>query len=220
MTPAGELLDVCVGANYLRESGGFLYACDGMAGDIVALRIEPGSGALSLVNKQSCLDLHDVPCFLDFTKDGRWCLTAAYCDGTVAVWPVSPDDGSLGECTDSKKQSARYNPVLADRQETAHAHQVLLDSTEKWALVCDLGCDCVYVYAFDSERGSLQGSAIDPRHLRLPEGSGPRHLEFHPSGKWVFITCELSGAVVTASFDGATGKLRNTSSINALVRCS
>jgi len=160
--------------------------------------------------------VHDLPCFLNFTKDGRWCLTAAYCDGTVAVWPVSPDDGSLGECTDSKKQSGQYKPELADRQETAHAHQVILDSTESWALVCDLGLDCVFVYAFDSERGSLIGASNSRRHMRLPEGSGPRHLEFHPSGKWVYVTCELSGEVVTASLDKATGELSLISSINAL----
>jgi 6-phosphogluconolactonase len=105
-------------------------------------------------------------------------------DGTVAVWPVSPVDGSLGECTDTKKQSSTFNPALADRQEAAHAHQVLLDTTEAWALVCDLGTDTVYVYAFDSDRGSLTGASNASRHLRLPEGSGPRHLSFHPSGKW------------------------------------
>ena len=133
LAPAGECLDLCVGANYLRASGGFLYACDGMACDIVALSMDSYTGALALVNRQSCRGVHDVPCFLDFSKDGRWCLTAAYCDGTVAVWPINPDDGSLGECTDTKKQSGEYNPALSDRQETAHAHQVLLDSTDRWA---------------------------------------------------------------------------------------
>jgi len=51
LNPAGELLDVCVGANYLVENRGCLYASDGMGKAIVALRIEPSTGALSLINK-------------------------------------------------------------------------------------------------------------------------------------------------------------------------
>jgi 6-phosphogluconolactonase (cycloisomerase 2 family) len=47
--------------------------------------------------------------------------------------------------------------------------------------VCDLGCDKVFVYGFDDAKGALTGSNTDPRHLALPKGSGPRHLEFHPS---------------------------------------
>ena len=51
------------------------------------------------------------------------------------------------------------NPSLADRQEQAHAHQVLLDPFQnKLALVCDLGTDMVYVYELDARRGSLSGS--------------------------------------------------------------
>jgi 6-phosphogluconolactonase (cycloisomerase 2 family) len=49
-----------------------------MAQEVVALSIDKASGALSLVNRQSCKGVHDVACHMDFTKDGRWCLTAAY----------------------------------------------------------------------------------------------------------------------------------------------
>lgn len=69
------------------------------------------------------------------------------------------------------------------------------------------GADTVWVYAFDSERGALVGALNSARHLRLPPGSGPRHLDFHPSGKFVFVLCELSGMVHTCAWDGACGEL-------------
>jgi 6-phosphogluconolactonase len=121
--------------------------------------------------------------------------------------------------TDSKKQHLlKPNPDLADRQEQAHAHQILLDPLDqRWALVCDLGTDIVYSYELDSVRGALSGASTAPRHLRLPEGSGPRHLDFAPGGKpWVYITCELSGEVVCASLDRATGDLTMVSSTQAM----
>jgi 6-phosphogluconolactonase (cycloisomerase 2 family) len=131
---AGNLEDGCTGANYLLESNGRLYACDGMGKAIVAMSISPETGALKVINKQSCDGLHDVPCFIDISKNGRWALTAAYMDGTVAVWPIAAD-GSLGACTDSKKEYGVYDPDEAEpvRQETAHAHQILLDPTNKCA---------------------------------------------------------------------------------------
>ena len=221
LTPRGECEGVCVGANFLAECGGHLYATDGMGSAIVALAVG-ADGSLTEINRQSCAELHNFPCHLDFSACGRWVLTAAYGDGTVAVWPRDPVTGALGPCTDSKKQHLNNpNPDLADRQEQAHAHQIIVH--EKWALCCDLGTDTVYVYELDPERGALSGASNAPRHLRLAEGSGPRHLEFHPNGKWVYITAELSGHVVTAQFDNHTGELKQTHSINALpegIECS
>ena len=174
--------------------------------------------AQSFEPQEAAAQIHDCPCHIDFTKDGRWALTAAYMDGTVAVWPIDPATGELGACTDTKKQCLRDpNPSLADRQEQAHAHQVLLDPFQnKWALVCDLGTDMVYVYELDARRGSLSGASDAARHLRLKEGSGPRHLDYHPSGRYVYITCELSGEVVCAAFDQASGTLSQLSAVNAL----
>ena len=120
-------------------------------------------------------------------------------------------------------QASVYHEKLKDRQDQAHAHQAVFSPCSGWVLSCDLGCDAVFVYGFDNVKGALVGAAHDPRHLRVPLGSGPRHLEFHPSDKWVYITCELSGEVATATWDKATGVLCLTSSVNAMpegVTCS
>jgi 6-phosphogluconolactonase len=53
-------------------------------------------------------------------------------------------------------------------------------------------------------------------HLILPEGAGPRHLDFHPNGKWVYVLCELDGNVVLCDWDTDAGTLSPRQSIYAL----
>mmetsp|Transcript_16035 Transcript_16035/g.31344 ORF Transcript_16035/g.31344 Transcript_16035/m.31344 type:complete len:233 (+) Transcript_16035:77-775(+) len=122
------------------------------------------------------------PAHLELSADGAWALVANYSAGNLVVFPIHPD-GSLGPASDSKHHSIDALSHLADRQEASHPHQIVLDPAgNHWALSCDLGSDFVMVYAFDSVRGGLIGAANSNRHLKMPEGSGPRHLAFHPSG--------------------------------------
>lgn len=135
--------------------------------------------------------------------------------------PTHPPLCMCGTCI----TRTRYNPALADRQDGPHPHQARLDPFgNRWCLVCDLGSDVVWVYGFNTATGHLSGASSSPRHLRLPQGSGPRHLDFHPSGKWVFISCELTGDIVVAEFDAeGTGALTSVQTICALpagVKCS
>ena len=53
-------------------------------------------------------------------------------------------------------------------------------------------------------------------HLVLSEGAGPRHLDFHPNGKWVYVLCELDGNVVLCDWDDAAGTLSPRQSIYCL----
>jgi 6-phosphogluconolactonase (cycloisomerase 2 family) len=52
--------------------------------------------------------------------------------------------------------------------------------------------DKVWVYAFDAALGNL---GAEPSSLDLPCGAGPRHCDFSPDGKFIYITCELDGNV-------------------------
>lgn len=146
--------------------------------------------------------------YVEYAHEGGHLLVANYGSGVIATFPVHTN-GRLFDATDSKQPYPLdgLDPELDDRQEACHPHQVVLDPSGKWALVCDLGADRVWVYAFvrDGNRASLVGAVNSPRHLKLPAGSGPRHLAFHPSGKHVYVLCELSGELVPCSW--ANGEL-------------
>ena len=68
----------------------------------------------------------------------------------------------------------------------------------------DPGSEKVWIYGFDPVLGTL---SAEPTALDLPHGSGPRHCDFHPSGAFLYITCELDGTVVVASCDESKGAL-------------
>jgi 6-phosphogluconolactonase len=68
------------------------------------------------------------------------------------------------------------------------------------------------VYRFDAEQGALtpHGSAAPP------PGSGPRHLAFHPSGRFVYVINELTSTVTAFAWDAAKGDLAALQTIGAL----
>lgn len=61
-----------------------------------------------------------------------------------------------------------------EQQDTPHPHDVILDPTGRYILVCDLGSDVVRVYAIDRDTGKLDACPS----IERPAGSGPRHGVF------------------------------------------
>ena len=121
-------------------------------------------------------------CHVAVSPDGRFAIVASYRSGLLSVIAIAPD-GTLSDVVDSSQFSGT-GPV-ADRQEGPHAHQVVFVGDE--VLACDLGGDQIYRLHLD-DRGALV-RAGDP--LRLPAGSGPRHLVVVQDH--LVVACELSG---------------------------
>ncbi|WP_116049394.1 lactonase family protein [Amycolatopsis palatopharyngis] len=134
------------------------------------------------------------PTHLSVHPGGRHLLTANYTDGTVVVHPILRD-GTLGESTDLVQHTG-------DEREP-HAHQVLTDPTGRWVLAVDLGADSVYVYHLDRRAGTL----APHRQVRLPSGAGPRHLAFHPGGRFAYILGELRPEITIAAWNPGSGEL-------------
>jgi 6-phosphogluconolactonase len=84
----------------------------------------------------------------------------------------------------------------------ANAHQVRASASGTSVYVPCLGADRVARYDLDVVAGTLVGaSAAD-----LPPGSGPRHLDFHPTANVVYVLAELSSELYV--FDvGGSGEL-------------
>jgi 6-phosphogluconolactonase len=70
------------------------------------------------------------------------------------------------------------------------------------------------VYKFDEKTGKL--TANDPPFAKLNGGSGPRHLAFHPNGKWLYAVQELSNEVVAFNWDGRKGELTQFQQVKTL----
>ncbi|WP_326836735.1 beta-propeller fold lactonase family protein [Amycolatopsis rhabdoformis] len=135
-----------------------------------------------------------APTHLSVHSSQKYVLAANYGSGSVVVLPILAG-GKLGPATDVQQHTG------AERD--AHAHQVVNDPTGQWVLSVDLGADSVYVYSLDTGRGKL---ALH-QQVTLPSGAGPRHLVFHPNGRYAYLAQELRPEITVLSWDAAAGKL-------------
>ena len=44
--------------------------------------------------------------------------------------------------------------------------------------------------------------------IKVKPGAGPRHLAFHPNGKWAYLINELDSTVTVLSYDGRSGTFK------------
>jgi len=200
----------------LAPSRRFLYAVnevrefEGQASGMVsAFAVEPEAGRLTWLNLQPTRS--SGPCYVSVDPTGRWVLAANYHGGAVNVFPVQPD-GRLGAATEFIQQ--RGSSVVTDRQEAAHAHSIILDPTQRFAFVADLGMDKIVVYRFDAERGQLVPH--DPPWVGSKPGAGPRHMAFHPNGKYMYVSNELDSTVTVLAYDAARGVFEPLQTLSSL----
>jgi 6-phosphogluconolactonase len=198
----------------LHPNGRFLYAAGEISsfggaktGAVSAFAIDPKTGDLTLLNQRSSEGAG--PCHLVVDKTGGNVLVANYGGGTVAVLPIEKD-GRLRPASSVRVHEG--SGPTRDRQEKPHAHGIYLDATERFAFSPDLGADRVFVYRFDAAKGTLEPHGAAP----VDPGSGPRHLAFHPGGKYLYTINELLSTVTAFSYDAEKGALTPFQAISAL----
>jgi 6-phosphogluconolactonase len=200
----------------LHPNGRVLYAVNevdsfagGRTGAVSAFAIDPAKGSLTRLNQQPSAGAD--PCHLVVDKAGRNVLVANYSSGTVAVLPLGPD-GRLRPPS-SVRQQTGTGPDKA-RQEGPHAHAIVLDAGERFALAADLGADRIFVYRFGAAAGSLEPN--EPNAAALEPGSGPRHVAWHPSGKYLYSINELRSTVTAFRYDAVRGALEAVQALATL----
>ena len=203
--PSGQLRrvgSVSAGANpsflALHPNGRTLYAVNELepTGAVSAFAIAKDTGALTRLNEQPSGG--GAPCFVSVDRSGRVALVANYAGGSVALLSIRPD-GALAPAADVVQHTGK-GPT-PERQEAPHAHCILPDPTNRFALAADLGADRVFVYHLDLEGRSLRH--IEEGDAVMRPGAGPRHLAFHPTLPLVFVANELDSTVATLRFDSA-----------------
>jgi 6-phosphogluconolactonase len=194
----------------IHPDGKHLYTCNsGSPGSVSAYEIEPHTGALKFLNRLPAGGTDTSYVSLDQT--GHFVLAANYSGGSIAVFAIQPD-GSLGARTAFVQHTgSSVNPV---RQTHPYAHSIIVDPSNRFALVADLGLDKLFVYRFNAQDGSLQTN--DPPFASIAPGSGPRHVKFHPNGKWVYLISEIASTVTAFNWDSTNGALGQFQTISTL----
>lgn len=183
----------------LNHSGDVLYTVHGDQQEVSAFQVDRTNGRLKFLNRQSCQGKNPVHLALDPT--GHHLVVSNHITGTLAVLPVAPD-GALLPVSQLVQLEGEPGPHRKE-QPFAKPHFNPFDPSGRWVLVPDKGLDKVFVFRF--EDGRLTPASAP--HVVCREGSGPRHLAFHPQHPWVYVVNELDSTVAAYHFDAVLGQL-------------
>ena len=167
-----------------------------------SFKLSTSDKRLEPLNNVSSLGIN--PCHIAITRDGSSILTANYSSGSVAQYALAPN-GSIGDNLYFEQFSG--GSVHPSRQQAPHAHYINSTIDNQYVLTADLGTDKVMIHRMD--QGKMQANAAQP-YLKLPAGSGPRHLEFHPNNQWIYALNELNSTVSFIEYQNQTFTLKQT----------
>jgi 6-phosphogluconolactonase len=199
----------------LSPDGKHLYSIDakkfggGEEEQIAAYEIVGRSGELKRLNQQSARG--SAACYLHVDATGKTLLVANYSSGSVASLPIKAD-GSLDEAASFVQHSG--SSVDPARQKAPHAHSIITGPNNRFVYAADLGLDQVLIYRLNAADAKLTPNV--PPFAKTPAGAGPRHLAFHPNGKWLYAINELSNSVTLFDHNAETGALTETQTISTL----
>ena len=176
-------------------------------GGVSAYALDPQTAQPTLLNQQPSLG--GLPCYVSVDRARRFAFIVNYAQGNVAVLPIQAD-GRLSPACDM----IQHHGSSADksRQEGPHAHSIVLDPQQKFALVADLGIDKEIVYQIDYAQGKLIAHSDAQAH----PGAGPRHLVFHPNGKFAYLIQEVNSTITAFDYDAEKGALTELHTVPAL----
>lgn len=197
-----RVADVCedtVNPSYLIQVGQLVLAAQETleTGGIAAYRFEGGR----LARLGTTHFPGGLLCHLALWPGGRYLSAANYWTGRLTVCPVT------GQGAGEPTAALQYEGAGADpkRQEGPHTHSSCVDPSGSWLVVAELGLDRLMSYRLDPAAGTLTPGS--PAFLQTPAGAGPRHMAFHPNGRTLYVSAELSSSVFVCGFDPATGAI-------------
>ncbi len=179
----------------------FLYAVHGDLSDISAFRIEPATGKLTFIN--SIGTFGNNPVHLAIAPANRFIVVANHISSSVVLLARKPD-GSVGALADKITLTGQIGPHRIE-QSFSKPHQVEFDPSGRFIIVPDKGLDQIFTVRIDAAGGKLV--RVDAGTPRSRDGSGPRHVAFHPKGSLAYVVGELDSTVTAYHFDPAAGRL-------------
>jgi 6-phosphogluconolactonase len=209
LTKPTFLIEAPSPAYYIIAPGGRrLYTCNS-PGFVSAYSIENSNGKLRFLNQRPSGG--GDPSYISLDRTARYVFVANYDGGSIAAWALT-SDGRLGKRTAFIQHTG--GSVNPQRQTHAYAHSIVIDPSNRFALVADLGTDKLYVYKFNVKDGSLTPN--DPAFVTVTPGTGPRHVIFHPNGRYVYLLTEMGDTIFVYDWDGQRGALKEKQSISTL----
>ncbi|WP_445489743.1 lactonase family protein [Niallia sp. 03133] len=192
----------------ISKDNKYLYAVgkDGALGGVAAYSIDSSSSKLQFLNSQFTEGAS--PCHVSVDQNNNTVLSGNYHKGTAEVYPINKESGSLNPVS-SVIEHTGTGPNKS-RQEKPHMHYVGFTPDEKYIVSVDLGIDKVDTYEL------VDGELKEVSSLSVKPGCGPRHIAFHPNGKFAYVMTELSSEVIALEYDSETGSFEQLQYISTI----
>lgn len=175
-----------------------------------AFSFDKKAGKLVLLNSQETMG--GAPCYIAIDKSGKHVVTANYMGGSVTVFDVN-EDRSLASV--SQVHAFEGKGVNADRQRQPHLHCVQFSPDGRYLFANDLGTDRIHRFEVNDTGTGNYLKIGKPESFKVPDGSGPRHLEFHPNGRYAYLITEIGGTVIGFNYDSKKGLLKEFQTVAA-----
>lgn len=164
-------------------------------------------GKLGFLNRQQTGGL--APCYINIDREQKHVVTADYL-GSLSVFPVA-ENGQLEKA--SQVFSFEGKGIDPDRQKQPHIHFVEFTPDFNYLFANDLGTDKIHKFDVNEDANKPFLEKGKPESFSVKGGAGPRHLAFHPNGKYVYLITEMDGTVI--AFNYRNGMLEESQTIAA-----
>lgn len=145
------------------------------------------SDSLTLISRKASGGAH--PCFVTANEKGV-VLTANYTGGNIGYFKLDKD-GKLTDLLDVQQHTGVG--TIPNRQDKPHAHSVWFQPNFNQVVAVDLGTNELWISRIDSVNNKLVPA--EKERIALADGAGPRHLAFHPTGKFAYVINELDNTI-------------------------
>ncbi|HEU4578217.1 MAG TPA: lactonase family protein [Polyangiaceae bacterium] len=168
--------------------GRHLYVADETKGFLTAYAIDPRTGQLTLKNQVSTAGR---PVYVALDRTGKSLTTCFFEEGRTQVFALEAD-GRVGAAT-----------CLVDSGRESHC--TVFDPGGRHLFVPTRGDNWIAQYRFDAATRQL--SPANPATVPELPGAGPRHITFHPNGRYAYLINELTLTLSVYAFDAQQGTL-------------
>ena len=162
-----------------------------------AVTLTPAGGFSSLQS----FKLKHGTAYLSTDRAGRFLLSADYGSGAIDVYELD-GKGAVGKWAAGRNEGRKT------------AHSILTSNDNRFLYVPYVKeNNAILQYRFDPAAGNV--TPLDPANAMPPEGTGPRHLAFHPNLPVVYFSNEQHLGVSVYDHDSA-GRLKFRTVCDAL----
>lgn len=176
-------------------------------GEAAAFSIDAAKGSVRIMNRKITVD--STICHIQRDAESRFLTVTSYHGGMIGLFSIT-EEGAIGNKLDVQQHvGSSQHP---ERQDRPHPHSTFYSPDGRYLLVPDLGLDRIVTYELDAAGGKL----VHHGEAALHPGAGPRHLSFHPGGRFVYVINEVDSTITSFTYDNETGQLTTMETVSTL----